>query len=69
MNRRVKNFTLKEKDFQSGKMVSPPRDRWKKCDCCGLQIVQGVVMQNGDHIGNDCFKKILNRHTFLLTPW
>lgn len=54
MLQRLKSFTLKEKDFHSGKMVSPPREFWKKCDCCGKPIVQGVVLNNGDHIGNDC---------------
>ncbi len=52
---KVRSFSLKVKDFSSGKMVSPPREFWKTCDCCGKAIVQGVVMSNGDHIGNDCF--------------
>ena len=58
MIRMAHKFTLKQKDFSSGKMVSPPRDEWKHCDCCGKLIVQGVVMTNGDHIGNDCHEVV-----------
>lgn len=50
----VRKFTLKQKDFLTGKMVSPPREDWVQCDCCGKLIVQGVELSNGDKIGNDC---------------
>jgi hypothetical protein len=51
---KVRSFTLKQKDFASGKMVSPPREFWAKCDCCGKAIVKGAEMSNGDRIGDDC---------------
>lgn len=51
---KIKSFTLKQKDFASGKMISPDRSEWKTCDCCGLKIVQGVQLSNGHHIGFDC---------------
>lgn len=57
--RKVKKFSRKEKDFATGKMVSPPREFWETCDCCGRAIVQGVVMSNGDHIGDDCYEVVL----------
>lgn len=58
MIQKIRNFTLKQKDFSSGKMISPSREFWKTCDCCGKAIVQGVVMSNGDHIGNDCYEVV-----------
>jgi hypothetical protein len=59
MIKKSHKFSLKQKDFVSGKMVSPPRDEWKHCDCCNKLIVQGVVMSNGDHIGNDCYEVVM----------
>jgi hypothetical protein len=41
-------------DFRTGKKISPPRDFWNTCSCCGKKIVKGVVMSNGDTIGEDC---------------
>jgi hypothetical protein len=54
MIQQVKKFSLKQRDFASGKMISPPREFWEKCDCCGKAIVQGYVMSNGDKVGDDC---------------
>ncbi len=51
---KVRSFSLKQRDFASGKMVSPPRSEWVSCDCCGKAIVQGAVLSNGHRIGNDC---------------
>jgi hypothetical protein len=53
-------FSLKEKDFHSGKLISPPRKYWKTCACCGKQIVQGSILSNGDTIGDDCME-LINR--------
>lgn len=58
MNTFARSFTLKQRDFRTGKLVSPPREFWKTCDCCGKAIVQGAVMTNGDHIGNDCWEVV-----------
>jgi hypothetical protein len=55
---KVKTFSLKTVDFASGKKVSPPREFWESCDCCGKKIVQGVVMSNGDKIGDDCYEVV-----------
>lgn len=54
MIHRVKKFSLKQRDFASGKMISPAREFWEKCDCCGKAIVQGYVMSNGHKVGDDC---------------
>lgn len=51
---RIRSFTLKQRCFASGKMISPDRSQWVQCDCCGKWIVQGVELSNGHRIGNDC---------------
>lgn len=60
---KVKSFNLKEKDFASGKMISPPREFWKTCACCGKAIVKGAVMSNGDLIGDDCENVVMRVRT------
>jgi CRISPR/Cas system-associated protein Cas10 (large subunit of type III CRISPR-Cas system) len=52
---KIKTFDLRSVDFGTGKKVSPPRDFWNTCDCCGKKIVKGVVMSNSDIIGEDCY--------------
>ena len=49
-----RKWTLKQKDFLTSKMMSPHKQDWLHCDCCGKLIVQGVELTNGDKIGNDC---------------
>lgn len=52
--RRVKMFDLRSVDFASGKRVSPPKSEWRTCACCGLPLVKGWEMSNGDSVGEDC---------------
>lgn len=60
MINRVKKFSLKQVDFASGKKISPPREFWEKCDCCGKAIVQGFEMSNGHKVGEDC-EEVISR--------
>jgi len=63
----ARKFTLKEKCFSSGKMLSPSREFWATCSCCGKPIVQGYIMGNGHKVGNDCYEVIdraVNNVTF-----
>lgn len=55
MLNKVKTFDLRSVCFHSGKKMSPPREFWNTCDCCGKKIVKGVVMSNGNTIGEDCY--------------
>lgn len=54
MFKRSSRFDLRAVDFLSGKKVSPPKSEWRKCACCGLPIVKGWVMSNGESVGEDC---------------
>lgn len=56
---KLKTFSLKQRDFKSGRMISPPRSEWKTCNCCGRKIVKGVVMTNADYIGEDCHEVVV----------
>jgi len=60
MINRASKFSLKQVDFASGKKVSPPREFWEVCDCCGKAIVQGFKMSNGDKVGDDC-EEVISR--------
>lgn len=51
---KIRGFSLKQRDFASGQMISPDRSQWIKCDCCGKLIVQGAELSNGHKIGLDC---------------
>jgi hypothetical protein len=51
---RTHRFDLRATDFASGKKISPPKSEWRKCACCGLPIVKGFVMSNGESVGEDC---------------
>ncbi|MBN3801801.1 hypothetical protein GXB81_01820 [Paraburkholderia sp. Ac-20336] len=52
--RQLRMFDDRAVDFLSGKKVSPPRNTWKICACCGLRIIKGYEMSNGDKVGEDC---------------
>lgn len=54
MLQRVRKFDDRSVDFASGKKISPPKNLWKRCDCCGLPIVKGWTLSNGDNVGEDC---------------
>ena len=59
MIHKTSKFNLKQRDFHSGRMISPPRSEWKTCNCCGRKIVKGVIMSNADHIGEDCHEVVI----------
>jgi hypothetical protein len=51
---KVGKFDLRVKDFHTGKLISPCKNTWNTCDCCGKKIVKGAVLSNGNMIGDDC---------------
>lgn len=59
---RSKKFDLRMVDFLSGRKVSPPKDEWKTCACCGQAIVKGWEMSNAHVVGEDC-EDIISRYT------
>lgn len=61
MNRAAR-FDDRAVDFLSGRKVSPPMEDRRHCACCGLRIVKGFLMSNGDAVGEDC-EEIISRAT------
>lgn len=51
---RTTRFDDRAVDFHSGRKVSPPMSERRICDCCGLRIVKGFTLSNGDSVGEDC---------------
>lgn len=58
MLNKLRKFDLRSACFHSGKKLSPPREFWNTCNCCGKKIVKGVVMSNADTIGEDCYEVV-----------
>lgn len=57
---RTRKFDDRAVDFLSGRRVSPPMEDRRLCACCGLRIVKGWIMSNGDKVGEDC-EEIISR--------
>lgn len=51
---KIGKFDLRVKCFHTGKMLSPCKNTWNTCFCCGKKIVKGAILSNGDTIGEDC---------------
>lgn len=48
-----RRFDDRQNCFLSGKKVSPPMNERRKCACCGIRIVKGLIVEIG-HVGEDC---------------
>lgn len=49
----IRSFDDRQRDFMSGRLVSPPIEERQRCACCRLPIVKGYVTSSGP-LGDDC---------------